>query len=83
MLVKRDVIDRTHERKLRLKLVRLDQGHDLLGGQRSLQLLTVQQLRFDILPRPVPAGFTVGGESFRALPIATGEASCDQVSNSA
>lgn len=83
MLVERNVIDRAHERKLRLQLVRLDQGHDLLGGQRSLQLLTVQQLRFDILPRPLPAGGTVVREGFRALPIATGKASCDQVSDSA
>jgi len=42
LLVECNVVDRAHERKLLLELVLFDQGHDLFGGQRPLQLLAVE-----------------------------------------
>lgn len=83
MVFESNVVDRAHERKLLLELILCDQRHNLFGGQRPLQLLAIKELRFDIFPWALSAGRAVGREGFGTLPIATGEASRDQVSDSA
>ena len=47
---------RAEERELLLELVRLNDRHQLRARHRALELLAVQELGLDLLPRALPAG---------------------------
>ena len=72
-------MDLAHEREVLLLARRLDAGHHVLGRARALQLLAVELLRLDHVPRLGRALLLALGEDVGALAVAPAEARRDLV----
>ena len=74
-----DRVDLAHEREVLLLARRLDAGHHVLGSARALQLLAVELLRLDHVPRLGRSLLLALGEDVGALAVAPAEARRDLV----